>query len=132
MPSDPGQRPLNQAETDVARGAWRRVCRPGVRYVDAGCLPDGRVELLSTDPEALDRVATALCAQGTQLQRTQLPQPTRQELAKIFNRPQLAAPPAIGALPPATPATSAGPGLVVGLLGGGLAVWLGLKLARRR
>ena len=130
MAADPSQRPLNQAETDVARGAWRRVCRPGVKYVDAGCLPDGRVELLSTDPEALDRVATALCAQGTQLQRTQLPHPTRKELASIFNRPQLAGAPAVGELP--APAASGGPGLAIGLVGGGLALWFGIKLLARR
>ena len=61
---NPGDIPLSPAETDVARGAWRRVRRSGVKYVDAGMLPDGMVELISTDEEALETVSKALCQPG--------------------------------------------------------------------
>jgi hypothetical protein len=120
--------PLSKAETDVARGAWRRVRRPDVAYVDAGCLPNGMVELLSTDPQALDEVSAALRTPGTPVRRTQLPQPTKRDLADIFDRARELPPRvAVGALPPSE---SSDAGVFFGLVGGGLALLLGVKIVK--
>jgi hypothetical protein len=115
--------PLSPAETDVARGAWRRVRRHGVKYVDAGRLPDNSVELISTDGQALDEVADALLTPGTAVQRTQLPVPTKRDLAGVFDRAG-ERPPEIGAGPDVREESGWG---TVALVAGGL-VGLGLLL----
>ena len=140
MSMNPGDIPLSPAETDVARGAWRRVRRPGVRYVDAGMLPDGMVELISTDEEALETVSKALCQPGVPVRRTQLPHPTKRQLAAVFDRagelqPQVGAGPAAPVQLPGRPAMlqlpapveSPGIGTALAVLGGGTALVLLLR-----
>ena len=124
-----GDAPLNAAETDVARGAWRRVRRPGVAYVDAGRLPNGMIELISTDNVALDEVAAALCQPGTPVRRTELPHPTRRNLADVFDRANELPPRvAVGALPSGQDSDDGGFNVAFGIIGGGLALLLGAKV----
>jgi hypothetical protein len=122
---------LSAAETDVARGAWRRVRRPGVAYVDAGRLPNGMVELISTNGAALDAVSAALCAPGTPVRRTQLPHPTRRNLAEVFDRAgELPPRVEMGALGAATGDDGGGTKLIIGIVGGGLALLIGIKVVK--
>lgn len=138
---NPGDIPLSPAETDVARGAWRRVRRSGVKYVDAGMLPDGMVELISTDEEALETVSKALCQPGVPVRRTQLPHPTKRQLAAVFDRagelqPQVGAGPTAPVQLPGRPAmlqlpagsgSEPGVGTALAVLGGGAALVLLLR-----
>ena len=121
-------RTLGPIETDTALGVWRRVRRPGVQYVAAGRLPDGMVELLGTDGEALDEVAEALCQPGTAVRRTQLPQPTEHDLAAIFDRARQALP--LRSAPLQLESGVSDTTLVLGLVGCGLAFGLGVCLMR--
>jgi hypothetical protein len=122
-------RPLGPAELDVARGTWRRVRRPGVRYVDAGQLPDGTVELLGTDGPALDALAAALCMQGTPVRRTQLPHPTERDVADLFRQAHELAAQRTAMLPAGNDADG-GLRLAFGIIGGGLALLLGVKVVK--
>lgn len=118
-------RPIGPAELEVARGTWRRVRRPGVTYVDAGRLPDGTVELISTDAVALDALAAALVAPGTPVRRTQLPHPTEHDIAALFKQAHELPP---GYSQPALPAHDDSTGLWLGLFGAGIAIAIGVKV----
>jgi hypothetical protein len=124
----PGSRPIGPAELEVARGTWRRVRRPGVVYVDVGRLPDGVIELIGTDAVALDAIAAALVAPGTPVRRTQLPHPTERDIAALFKQANELPPYS----QPALPAHEDSTGLWLGLIGGGIALAIGIKVLSHR
>jgi hypothetical protein len=73
-----------------------------------------------------------LCAPGTPVRRTQLPHPTRRNLAEVFDRAN-ELPPRIemGALPGSGSSDDGGGAkIIIGVIGGGLALLIGIKVVK--
>ena len=77
---------LTAQEIDLALVTWRKIRRPGISYINIGKMNDGVVELIGTDGKILDDIAASLCVPGTPIRRTELPQPTQEDFAAIFER----------------------------------------------